>query len=194
MPWTRDSSRTRANSRRSSRDPVEGLTREIRDPVERLRFLRNSTKTIRQLEDQIPKVPPLARPLVYKYLGWRGLTMLKGDKAAGVRRGARGKIAAPCSSGSFCPAPGSCSARPTGPSVSPPAWAGRRPRSRPACTPSPRRLLSRAHAAADRGTRGAHPAAELDLAGGEGQGLRAVQQRPAHRHQPAGRGRSAATP
>jgi hypothetical protein len=73
---------------------VEGLTREIKDPVERLRFLRNSTKTIRQLEDQIPKVPPLARPLVYKYLGWRGLTMLKGDKAAGVRRGARGKIAA----------------------------------------------------------------------------------------------------
>lgn len=73
---------------------VEGLTREIKDPVERLRFLRNSTRTIRQLEDQIPKVPPLARPLVYKYLGWRGLTMLKGDKAAGVRRGARGKIAA----------------------------------------------------------------------------------------------------
>lgn len=73
---------------------VEGLTREIKDPVERLRFLRNSTKTIRQLEDQIPKVPPLARPLVYKYLGWRGLTMLKGDRAAGVRRGARGKIAA----------------------------------------------------------------------------------------------------
>ncbi len=73
---------------------MEGLTREIKDPVERLRFLRNSTRTIRQLEDQIPKVPPLARPLVYKYLGWRGLTMLKGDKAAGVRRGARGKIAA----------------------------------------------------------------------------------------------------
>ncbi len=72
---------------------VEGLTRDIQDPVERLRFLRNSTKTIRQLEDQIPKVPPLARPLVYKYLGWRGLTMLKGDKAAGIRRSARGKIA-----------------------------------------------------------------------------------------------------
>jgi len=73
---------------------VEGLTRDIKDPVERLRFLRNSTKTIRQLEDQIPRVPPLARPLVYKYLGWRGLTMLKGDKAAGIRRSARGKIAA----------------------------------------------------------------------------------------------------
>ena len=73
---------------------VEGLTREIKDPVERLRFLRNSTKTIRQLEDQIPKVPALARPLVYKYLGWRGLTMLKGERAAGIRRGARGKIAA----------------------------------------------------------------------------------------------------
>ena len=73
---------------------VEGLTRDIKDPVERLRFLRNSTKTIRQLEDQIPKVPLLVRPLVYKYLGWRGLTMLKGDKARGVRRGARGKIAA----------------------------------------------------------------------------------------------------
>ena len=42
----------------------------IKDPVERLRFLRNSTKTIRQLEDQIPKVPLLVRPLVYKYLGW----------------------------------------------------------------------------------------------------------------------------
>ncbi|HQZ17093.1 MAG TPA: N-acetylmuramoyl-L-alanine amidase [Vicinamibacteria bacterium] len=73
---------------------VEGLTRDIKDPVERLRFLRNSTKTIRQLEDQIPKVPALARPLVYKYLGWRGLTMLKGERAAGIRRGARGKIAA----------------------------------------------------------------------------------------------------
>lgn len=73
---------------------VEGLTREIKDPVERLRFLRNSTRSVRQLEDQIPKVPALARPLVYKYLGWRGLTLLKGDKAAGIRRGARGKIAA----------------------------------------------------------------------------------------------------
>ena len=73
---------------------MEGLTRDIKDPVERLRFLRNSTKTIRQLEDQIPKVPALARPLVYKYLGWRGLTMLKGERAAGIRRGARGKIAA----------------------------------------------------------------------------------------------------
>ncbi len=73
---------------------VEGLTRDIKDPVERLRFLRNSTRTIRQLEDQIPRVPALARPLVYKYLGWRGLTMLKGQRAAGIRRGARGKIAA----------------------------------------------------------------------------------------------------
>ena len=73
---------------------VEGLTGAIKDPVERLRFLRNSTRTIRQLEDQIPKVPSLARPLVYRYLGWRGLTMLNGDKAAGIRRSARGKIAA----------------------------------------------------------------------------------------------------
>lgn len=73
---------------------VEGLTGGIKDPVERLRFLRNSTRTIRQLEDQIPKVPKLARPLVYRYLGWRGLTMLNGDKAAGIRRSARGKIAA----------------------------------------------------------------------------------------------------
>ena len=73
---------------------VEGLTKGIKDPVERLRFLRNSTKSVRQLEDQIPRVPSIARPLVYKYLGWRGLTLLQGDKAAGVRRGARGKIAA----------------------------------------------------------------------------------------------------
>ena len=73
---------------------VEGLTKGIKDPVERLRFLRNSTKSVRQLEDQIPRVPSIARPLVYKYLGWRGLTLLQGDKAAGVRRSARGKIAA----------------------------------------------------------------------------------------------------
>jgi hypothetical protein len=73
---------------------VEGLSGQIKDPVERLRFLRNSTRAVRQLEDQIPKVPSLVRPLVYKYLGWRGLTLLKGAPAAGVRRGARGKIAA----------------------------------------------------------------------------------------------------
>jgi len=73
---------------------IEGLTGEIKDPVERLRFLRNSTKTVRQLEDQIPRVPPIARPLVYKYLGWRGLTMLQGERAASVRRSARNKIAA----------------------------------------------------------------------------------------------------
>ncbi|MEO8358852.1 MAG: peptidoglycan recognition family protein [Vicinamibacteria bacterium] len=73
---------------------VEGLTGKIQDPVERLRFLRSSAKTIHQLEDQLPKVPAVARPLVYKYLGWRGLTLLKGDKAKSVRRVARGKIAA----------------------------------------------------------------------------------------------------
>lgn len=73
---------------------VESLTRQIKDPVERLRFLRNSTKQVRQLEEQIPRVPALARPLVYKYLGWRGLTLLKGEGARGVRRGARSKIAA----------------------------------------------------------------------------------------------------
>ena len=95
MPWTRDSSaKTPRELSPEFARAVEGLTREIKDPVERLRFLRNSTKTIRQLEDEIPKVPPLARPLVYKYLGWRGLTLIKGDKAAGVRRSARGKIAA----------------------------------------------------------------------------------------------------
>ena len=73
---------------------VEGLTSDIKDPVERLRFLRSSTKQIRQLEAQIPDVPKVARPLVYKYLGWRGLTLLRGDSAAPVRRVARRKIAA----------------------------------------------------------------------------------------------------
>ena len=73
---------------------VEGLTSRIQDPVERLRFLRSSAKSVHQLEDQIPRVPKAVRPLVYRYLGWRGLTMLKGDKAASLRRGARSKIAA----------------------------------------------------------------------------------------------------
>ena len=73
---------------------VEGLTKAIRDPVERLRFLRDSTRSIRQLEEQIPKIPSLARPLVYKYLGWRGLTLLRGRPAGRVRQAARGKIAA----------------------------------------------------------------------------------------------------
>ena len=73
---------------------VEGLTSGIKDPVERLRFLRGSTRSVRQLEEQIPKVPKVARPLVYKYLGWRGLSLLKGEGAAGVRAAARGKIAA----------------------------------------------------------------------------------------------------
>ena len=41
---------------------VEGLTSGIKDPVERLRFLRGSTKSVRQLEEQIPKVPKVARP------------------------------------------------------------------------------------------------------------------------------------
>lgn len=72
---------------------VEGLTRQIKDPVERLRFLRNSTKSVRQLEDQIPRVPRVARPLVYRYLGWRGLTLIKGAHASKVRHAARGKIA-----------------------------------------------------------------------------------------------------
>jgi hypothetical protein len=73
---------------------LEGLTREIKDPVERLRFLRNSTKSVRQLEEQLPKVPAVARPLVYRYLGWRGLTLLRGEKAGEVRNRARRKIAA----------------------------------------------------------------------------------------------------
>lgn len=73
---------------------VEGLTSGIKDPVERLRFLRGSTKSVRQLEEQIPKVPKVARPLVYKYLGWRGLSLLKGESAAPVRKAARSKIAA----------------------------------------------------------------------------------------------------
>lgn len=72
---------------------VEGLTRKIKDPVERLRFLRNSTKAVRQLEEQIPRVPKVARPLVYRYLGWRGLTLIKGAHASRVRQAARGKIA-----------------------------------------------------------------------------------------------------
>jgi hypothetical protein len=73
---------------------VEGLTNGIKDPVEKLRFLRNSTKAVRRLEDQIPGVPGVARPLVYRYLGWRGLTLLRGERAAGLRQGAREKIAA----------------------------------------------------------------------------------------------------
>lgn len=73
---------------------VEGLTREIKDPVERLRFLRGSTRSVRELEEQIPNVPRLVRPLVYRYLGWRGLSLVKGEAAAGVRKSARSKIAA----------------------------------------------------------------------------------------------------
>ncbi len=66
----------------------------IKDPVERLRFLRHSTKAVRQLEEQIPRVPRVARPLVYRYLGWRGLTLVQGAHASTVRRAARRKIAA----------------------------------------------------------------------------------------------------
>ncbi len=73
---------------------VEGLSTKIKDPVERLRFLRSSTQAIRQLEDKIPRVPPALRPFVYTYLGWRGLTLLRGNGAALVRGIARGKIAA----------------------------------------------------------------------------------------------------
>ncbi len=73
---------------------VEGLTGKIKDPVERLRFLRNSTRSVRQLEEQLPRVPSLARPLLYRYLGWRGLTLLRGPQAAFIRHSARGKIAA----------------------------------------------------------------------------------------------------
>ena len=73
---------------------VEGLSVGIKDPVERLRFLRSSTKSVRQLEEKIPRLPTSVRPLLYRYLGWRGLTMIRGDRAAIVRRLARGKIAA----------------------------------------------------------------------------------------------------
>ncbi len=73
---------------------VEGLTKQIKDPVERLRFLRNSTKSVRQLEDDLPRIPGFARPLVYRYLGWRGQTLLKGNQAAVIRQTARSKIAA----------------------------------------------------------------------------------------------------
>ncbi|MEO5761533.1 MAG: peptidoglycan recognition family protein, partial [Vicinamibacteria bacterium] len=73
---------------------VEGLTEKIQDPIDRLRFLRDSVKAIHQIEDQLPKVPAAARSLVYKYIGWRGLTMLTGDKAQSVRCIARRKIAA----------------------------------------------------------------------------------------------------
>ncbi len=73
---------------------LESLTTQIKDPVERLRFLRGSAGSIRHLENQIPRVPSLLRPVVYRYLGWRGLTLLKGNRAAGVRRAARAKIAA----------------------------------------------------------------------------------------------------
>ena len=73
---------------------VEDLTKAIEDPVERLRFLRHSARSVRDLEEQIPGVPRLARPVVYRYLGWRGLTLIRGDKAAAVRQKARTKIAA----------------------------------------------------------------------------------------------------
>ncbi len=73
---------------------VEGLTKGIKDPVERLRFLRGSTRSVRELEEQIPRVPRLVRPLVYRYLGWRGLSLVKGEAAASVRKAARSKIAA----------------------------------------------------------------------------------------------------
>lgn len=73
---------------------VEGLSRHIKDPVERLRFLRNSTRNVRELEEQIPRVPRLARPLVYAYLGWRGLSLIRGSSAEPVRRMARRRIAA----------------------------------------------------------------------------------------------------
>jgi hypothetical protein len=73
---------------------VEGLGKGIKDPVERLRFLRGSTRNVRQLEEQIPRVPRFARPLVYRYLGWRGLTLVQGKAGASVRMAARSKIAA----------------------------------------------------------------------------------------------------
>lgn len=73
---------------------LEDLTRGIEDPVERLRFLRSSTKAVREIEAQLPTVPPSARKLVYRYLGWRGQTLLKGARAERVRKTARGKIAA----------------------------------------------------------------------------------------------------
>lgn len=73
---------------------LEDLTHGIQDPVERLRFLRASTKAVREIEDQLPTVPLPARKLVYRYLGWRGQSLLKGSRAEGVRRAARGKIAA----------------------------------------------------------------------------------------------------
>lgn len=73
---------------------VEGLSRHIKDPVERLRFLRGSTRNVREIEEQIPRVPRLARPLVYAYLGWRGLSLIRGSSAEPVRRMARRRIAA----------------------------------------------------------------------------------------------------
>lgn len=73
---------------------LDELTREIDDPVERLRFLRGSTKAVREIEERLPGVPRPARSLVYRYLGWRGLTLLRGSRAEGVRKAARGKIAA----------------------------------------------------------------------------------------------------
>lgn len=73
---------------------LDELTSDIRDPVERLRFLRGSTQAVRKIEDRLPSVPRPARFLVYKYLGWRGLSMLRGSRAEGVRKVARGKLAA----------------------------------------------------------------------------------------------------
>ena len=73
---------------------LEGLSRPITDPVERLRFLRASTKSVRELEDKIPRVPSAFRPLVYRYLGWRGLTLIGGKGALELRKAARRKIAA----------------------------------------------------------------------------------------------------
>lgn len=73
---------------------LDELGREIKDPVERLRFLRQSANGVRSLEERLPRVPEPARKLVYRYLGWRGLSLMQGPRAAPVRRAARRRIAA----------------------------------------------------------------------------------------------------
>lgn len=75
-------------------DTVDRLGSEVKDPVARLRFLRDSIQTVEEIQPKLPQVPRLARPLVFRYLGWRGLARLPGAAARGTRRWAQMRIAA----------------------------------------------------------------------------------------------------
>lgn len=72
---------------------VEALGSEVRDPVDRLRFLRQSVSTVGEVEKTLPAFPKMARPWIYKYAGWRGLSRLPGVASRGARRKAQFKIA-----------------------------------------------------------------------------------------------------